>query len=41
MNVQEGPKKRTMIILVSSSLESAGAVRMSGITCMVSLVIVE
>ena len=35
MSVQEGPKKRTMIILVSSSLESAGVARMPGLTCMV------
>ena len=41
VNVQEGLKKRTMIILVSSSMESVGVVRMPGIACTVSLVIVK
>lgn len=41
MNVQEGLKKRTMIILVSSSMASVGVVRMPGIACTVGLVIVK
>lgn len=41
VNVQEGLKKRTMIILVSSSMASVGVVRMPGIACTVSLVIVK
>lgn len=41
VNAQKEPKKRTMILLASSSLASAGAARMPGITCTVSLVIVE
>ena len=41
VNVQEGQKKRTMIILVSSSMESVGVVRKPGMACTVSLVIVK